>query len=333
MSRESGEHAPRRLRRPAFLPEGRRLSDEVWQQRHRWLTCLLIVHIPALFVFGVVRGLSPAATAAQCALLVVPTLVALSPWFGRNVRSAGTSIGLVVAASVLVHLSGGSIEAHFQFFVILAFLTLYQAWLPFLLALLYVVAEHGLVGAIDPSAVYNSQAQIAHPWRWAAVHGGFVLAASVANVLSWRLTEQEALHDGLTGLPNRVFLLDALEKVLVGRGRLNTAVVFVDLDNFKDANDAFGHGVGDELLVALSQRLQRQLRPGDLLARLGGDEFAIVLTELPYASWREYDPEDSLRFYALRLHEAGVIKSSPKKIIAEGTDWRFLSEVKRELKA
>ena len=49
--------------------------------------------------------------------------------------------------------------------------------------------------------------------------------------------------------------------------------------------------------------------------------------------WREFDPEDSLRFYALRLHEVGMIKSSPNTILAEGTDWRFLNELKRELKA
>jgi NitT/TauT family transport system substrate-binding protein len=58
-----------------------------------------------------------------------------------------------------------------------------------------------------------------------------------------------------------------------------------------------------------------------------------TLGELPYDKWREYDPEDTLRFYALRLHEAGMIKSSPQKIIADGTDWRFLDELKRELKA
>jgi NitT/TauT family transport system substrate-binding protein len=57
-----------------------------------------------------------------------------------------------------------------------------------------------------------------------------------------------------------------------------------------------------------------------------------TLIELPYASWREFDPEDSMRFYALRLHEAGMITSSPNKIIAGGTDWRFLNELKRELK-
>ncbi len=58
-----------------------------------------------------------------------------------------------------------------------------------------------------------------------------------------------------------------------------------------------------------------------------------TLTELPYDSWREFDPEDSLRFYALRLHEVGMIKSSPNELLAEGTDWRFLNELKRELKA
>ena len=54
---------------------------------------------------------------------------------------------------------------------------------------------------------------------------------------------------------------------------------------------------------------------------------------MPYSKWREYDPEDTVRFYALRLREAGMIKSSPQKIIAEGTDWRFLNELERELKA
>ena len=57
-----------------------------------------------------------------------------------------------------------------------------------------------------------------------------------------------------------------------------------------------------------------------------------ALTEIPYPKWREYDAEDTLRFYALRLHEAGMIKSTPQKIIGDGTDWGFLEEVKRELK-
>jgi NitT/TauT family transport system substrate-binding protein len=57
-----------------------------------------------------------------------------------------------------------------------------------------------------------------------------------------------------------------------------------------------------------------------------------TLKDIPYARWREYSPEDTVRFYALRLREAGVIKSGPQQIIAQGTDWRFVNELKKELK-
>jgi diguanylate cyclase (GGDEF)-like protein len=293
-SRPDGKSAPRRatttdlsrapvrrLRRLWFLPEGRQLSDEVWAQRHRGLTWLLWAQIPALYIFALLRGLAPLGSALQPLVLILPGAIALVPSLSRNIRSASTSIGLVVGASVLVHLAGGSTEAHFQFFVVLGFLTLYQSWLPLLMALGYVVVEHGVIGALDPRAVYSDPAAIAHPWRYAGIHGGFILAACLANVLSWRLTEQEALRDGLTGLPNRIFFLDSLTKALEGRGSTSTAVLFLDLDNFKDANDAFGHNVGDLLLQALSERLHRCLRVGDVLARLGGDEFAVVLCDVP----------------------------------------------------
>jgi NitT/TauT family transport system substrate-binding protein len=56
------------------------------------------------------------------------------------------------------------------------------------------------------------------------------------------------------------------------------------------------------------------------------------LQDVSYRQWREYDPEDSVRFFALRLHEVGMIKSSPQKLIAQGTDWRFFNELKKELK-
>jgi NitT/TauT family transport system substrate-binding protein len=78
-------------------------------------------------------------------------------------------------------------------------------------------------------------------------------------------------------------------------------------------------------------RAARQLVAGGFAQRY---DYALqTLNDNPYDKWREYDPEDTLRFYALRLHEVGLIKSSPQKIIADGTDWRFLNELKRELKA
>jgi NitT/TauT family transport system substrate-binding protein len=75
-------------------------------------------------------------------------------------------------------------------------------------------------------------------------------------------------------------------------------------------------------------------RAARLIADRGYDyDYSLeTLKDIPYDKWRDYDAEDSVRFYALRLQEAGMIKSSPQKIIAQGTDWRFLKELKQELK-
>jgi NitT/TauT family transport system substrate-binding protein len=86
-----------------------------------------------------------------------------------------------------------------------------------------------------------------------------------------------------------------------------------------------------DLCVTEPERVAQMLVDGGFTERY---DYAVqALTEVPYDLWREYDPEDTLRFYALRLHEAGMITSTPQKIIANGTDWRFLNEIKRELKA
>jgi NitT/TauT family transport system substrate-binding protein len=86
-----------------------------------------------------------------------------------------------------------------------------------------------------------------------------------------------------------------------------------------------------DICAAEPEWAARQLVAGGFTERY---DYALqTLTEIRYASWREYDPEDSMRFYALRLHEVGMINSSPNAILPEGTDWRFLNELKRELKA
>jgi diguanylate cyclase (GGDEF)-like protein/PAS domain S-box-containing protein len=91
-----------------------------------------------------------------------------------------------------------------------------------------------------------------------------------------------ALHDPLTGLPNRVLLLDRLEAALARIQRHNAylAVLYLDLDRFKTVNDNLGHEAGDRLLQVVGRKLQETLRPSDSVARLGGDEFAAVLPDL-----------------------------------------------------
>jgi diguanylate cyclase (GGDEF)-like protein len=96
---------------------------------------------------------------------------------------------------------------------------------------------------------------------------------------------QSSLHDELTGLPNRRLLIQRLEHAIL-RGRRSekqVAILFADLDLFKAINDTYGHHVGDELLIAVADRLTRLLRPGDTLARLAGDEFVILCEDLDEA--------------------------------------------------
>jgi diguanylate cyclase (GGDEF)-like protein len=104
---------------------------------------------------------------------------------------------------------------------------------------------------------------------------------------------QQALHDPLTGLPNRTLFMNRLEHALApGRRRESrVAVLFMDLDNFKFVNDSLGHEAGDLLLSAVSSRVQTCLRSEDTIARLGGDEFAILIEDVKYTSEPAYVAE------------------------------------------
>ena len=115
--------------------------------------------------------------------------------------------------------------------------------------------------------------------RFEAGVWGTLSAAAVLEALSRGLAEQ-VVYDGLTSLVNREVLLSELSRHCASpEGGL--ALLFLDLDRFKQVNDAHGHHAGDVLLQAVADRLRAAARPGDLVARLGGDEFAIVLTGLP----------------------------------------------------
>ncbi|MGN6245897.1 MAG: putative bifunctional diguanylate cyclase/phosphodiesterase [Motilibacteraceae bacterium] len=111
------------------------------------------------------------------------------------------------------------------------------------------------------------------------------LANLVANAVERARTQSStayaALHDALTGLPNRVMARQALLQALSSGPPALVAVLLVDLDDFKDLNDGFGHAAGDEALVALAPRLRASVREGDLVARLGGDEFLVVAGSVP----------------------------------------------------
>jgi diguanylate cyclase (GGDEF)-like protein len=135
----------------------------------------------------------------------------------------------------------------------------------------------GTAGALSPESLTSAQ-------TLADVVAAYLINAQARTDLqdSSDQSREAALHDALTGLPNRVLMLERLEHAFQ-RGRRSgrsSAVFFVDLDRFKQVNDTYGHRVGDELLVAVAERLTAVLRPGDSLARLAGDEFVILCEDL-----------------------------------------------------
>jgi diguanylate cyclase len=261
----------------ALLPQGRLLPERSWRRRHRWIVILVWLHALALAAFGVVAGFGLVHSVGEAGFVAAAAAAAGIERLGRRFRSLAASVGLITASALLVHLSGGLIEAHFHFFVVLPILVLYQDWFPFLLALAYVVVHHGLLGAVEASSVYNHPDAVAHPWKWALIHGAFVVAASAASLVGWRANEQ-LLHEPLTGLAGRAFFLHRVSLALdrLKRRRSTIAVLFIDLDRFKVLNDTLGHAVGDELLVAVARRLKKTVRTQDTVARLGGDEFAVL---------------------------------------------------------
>ncbi|OUE42081.1 diguanylate cyclase [Billgrantia desiderata SP1] len=141
-------------------------------------------------------------------------------------------------------------------------------------------------------------------------------AALFSDITHMRENEERirklAYYDALTGLPNRRLLEDRLELAIrhAHRNQSRLAVIFVDLDHFKEVNDALGHAFGDELLVMMSERLQLRLREDDTLARLGGDEFLVLLPDL--------EEVDEVTRIARRLVEA---VSEP--CVIEGQEFRI----------
>ncbi|HEX7168702.1 MAG TPA: EAL domain-containing protein, partial [Acidimicrobiales bacterium] len=173
-----------------LLPAGNGLPEDVWNRRHTGILTVLWLHVPFVLAFAVISGTGPLHAMQEALAISAIAIAASATRRSRRVTTVLTAIGLLTCSAVLVHLSGGVIEVHFHYFVMVGVITLYQQWPPFLVAIGYVILQHGVAGALDPHMVYNHPDAIAHPWRWATVHGIFILAMSSAGIVSWRLNEQ-----------------------------------------------------------------------------------------------------------------------------------------------
>ncbi len=189
-----------------YVPEGETIPDDTWRGRHRNILVLLLAHVPFLFLIGTLEGTESLVTGAtfpaiplwlvlaELGVLVVAAGLAYWSRFGRRARTGIASVGMVTASALLVQFSGGYIEAHFHFFVVMAVIAVYEDWLPFVLGIGYVSVQHGVFGMIDPSRVYNHAAAINNPWVWAFIHAAFVLGLAMALMTQWYSTERSREH-------------------------------------------------------------------------------------------------------------------------------------------
>jgi diguanylate cyclase (GGDEF)-like protein len=294
----------------SLLPHGGSLPEEDWVRRHRVIVALAWFSTLIALTYAVIaHGSSATRYLPEAVSLLLFACLASWRAVSRQLRSVAASLALLTVSVLLVDISGGLTEMHFTFFVAVVILTLYEDWIPFLLAVLFVLLHHGIMGTIDPRSVFSNRSAWADPWEWAALHAFFVGLAGIAGVTAWRLNEQvrgrlittrdqlqdahddlKAAHDELaalattdplTNLPNHGALVSTIDREIERSRRYDRvfSLLFLDLDHFKALNDTYGHHAGDHALQALGDLLSGCLRPVDTAGRWGGEEFLALLPE------------------------------------------------------
>ncbi len=196
------------------LPKGDALAEPAWAHRHRGILTILWLHVLGVTLYGAYMGAAPSLYLGGGGLLGIIAIAAQLPTVSRRLRAAIATYGLMTASALLVHLSEGRIELHFHFFVMMSVIVLYQDWLPFLVGLQFIILDHGVVGTLMPEMVYGHAEGQAHPWTWALIHDGFILAECAALLYFWRVNElarDEALQSEAR---TRVIIETALDAVV-----------------------------------------------------------------------------------------------------------------------
>jgi signal transduction histidine kinase len=290
-----------------WLPRGNTLDDRAFRQRHRLLSWILALHIVPLFLFGIWQKFG----IEHSALEVAPAVVLLV--FGqiarnRRVKAFFVTAGLVFCSSVLVHFSGGTIEAHFHFFILIGLIALYQDWVPFTWNVVFVVLSHGWGSVIDADSMYNHFAAQNNPWTWAGIHGISVLAACIGVIIFWKNTEREQhrnvalqaeLADAeLATLQAEAARRKAVSDLLINLARRNQSLVDRQLNLIADLEQRKRVPAELSELFQLDHLATRMRRNAESLLVLSGDEplrrwgHPVPLTEIVRAAAAEIEDYD-----------------------------------------
>jgi PAS domain S-box-containing protein len=194
----------------AVLPHGQSLPEREWQSRQRILRWLLWAHVVVLPVVTLLydQGVGQAALD-----LITPSFFAIVAQLklgGRRAQSLVVTVGLLSCSALLVHITGGVNQSYFYFFVMVAALALYEDWLPFAVAIGYVLVQQGVTAEIVDYDEANS------PWRWALVHSAFVAALSLVCLATWRASarDREAFRSVVESLEEGVLMVDTDGKLV-----------------------------------------------------------------------------------------------------------------------
>jgi methyl-accepting chemotaxis protein len=173
----------------AGIPRGARLDERHFAGRHRIIAAVLAAHLPVLAAIGLARGVTGwllwGQLAAIAALLVLGFVL-----HAQVARAAAVSLGLMIGADVLVHVSGGLTDMHIWFYALLALVALYQMWTPFLLAVGFVAVHHAAMSLWMPESVFSTHEAQHHPVAFALLHAVFLLAEATFLAYGWKFTEE-----------------------------------------------------------------------------------------------------------------------------------------------
>lgn len=175
-----------------WLPRGQTLSDKDFRQRNAMLFWMLFGLMIAVPVSGFIQSYPLTDVAGTtCGVAITLLLSKRIKW--NRLKALAISVGLLTASSSIIHYFNGLTEAHFLFFIVISALALYEDWLPFLLAFVWVLLFNGVIGTLDPGSVYYYADAINNPWKWAVIHAGFVLWLAIINIVTWKVSEGNRL--------------------------------------------------------------------------------------------------------------------------------------------
>jgi diguanylate cyclase (GGDEF)-like protein len=265
-----------------------------WLLAAEWLGMIAAALVISPRVWsGTSSGVHPHVWAAVLAgpAFIFPAISLAILFPTRQITRHVVAVAQILVSILLIDITGGRIETHFHVFGSLAFLAFYRDWRVLTTASALTAVDHVVRGIWWPESVYGIVT--VSPWRWIE-HAWWVAFEDTFLFLSikrsiremWAVAASKARlytgahHDVLTGLANRRLLQESFESSPQKHAPLMRAVLFIDLDRFKHANDTLGHTIGDKLLQLVASRLVEAVAFRDTLARVGGDEFVILMEDV-----------------------------------------------------